>query len=485
MMAFVNASSTIGALASIQDDLHVAGSTLLWVTSSFTLALVSLVMPAGTLGELYGRRRLFVGGVVLFACGSLIGFLAGDVGVLIAGQVVMGVGAAAILPCGLAMVSTSFPDPAERTKAISVWASCAGLGLAVGPLVAGLLLTHFSWRSVYLPNLVLGIATAVLALFLLPESRHPSRRLDPLGVVLGTITVAAATFAIIQGGASGYAQPYILAAYAVTLVVGSLFLRVEANHRDPMLDLKLFRSASFSTVMLIAAAAMFGFVGIALLSVLQLQRVAGHDSLGAGIRLMPMMLSYVVVGALSARILRVAGFRLTLTAGLVLLGGGALALMWTDAGADYSRMWPGLLLAGIGSALLVAPSTAAAVNSVSPLQAGMASATVNLFRQLGAMLGPAVLGTIATSRFPALLSQRLVDEGVPRASAGELAAAAAHGQVPAGDGATLALLTRAVPEAYSEALHTSFLTGAVVLLVIAVFAAIFVRTASPSPIGSN
>jgi DHA2 family multidrug resistance protein-like MFS transporter len=481
MMAFVNASSTIGALASIQDDLHVAGSTLVWITSSFTLALVSLVMSAGTFGELYGRRLTYLLGTAVFTAGSATALTAGSAGALIVGQTVMGVGAAAILPSSLAIVSTTFHDPHERTGAISIWASCAGLGLAVGPLLAGVLLDHYSWHSVYLTNVVLGVVAVGLGALVLPESRHPSRQLDPLGVVLGTITVAAATYAIIEGGASGYAEPPILAAYAVAGLGAAAFLRVESRHHDPMLDLGLFRSASFTTVMLVGAATMFGFVGIALLTVLHLQRVAGYDALGAGVRLMPMMATYVVLSAFGARIVRRVGITVTLTTGLVLLGAGALTLSWNGATDGYSHLWPGLLLAGLGSALLVAPSTAAAVNSVTPLQAGMASATVNLFRQLGSMLGPAVLGTIATSRFPTLLADDLTDAGVPALSAGSVATSVSHGEPPSADAATLGLLPRAVPEAFTSALHAALVTGGITLLAIAALAALFVRHRQPAP----
>lgn len=475
MMAFINASSTIGALASIQDDLHVPGSTLVWVTSSFTLAVVSLVMSAGTFGELYGRRLTYLVGVAIFTSGSVTAAVAGSAGILITGQALMGVGAAAILPSGLAIVSTSFHDPHERTGAISIWASCAGLGLALGPLVAGFLLDHFSWHSVYLTNVVVGAVALVLGLLVLSESKHPARHLDPLGLLLGTVTVAAATYAIIQGGVSGYAEPSIVVAYAVTVAGAIAFLRVESTHHDPMLDLSLFRSASFTTVMVVGAAAMFGFVGIALLSVLHLERVAGYDALGAGVRLMPMMVSYVVFSAVGARLVRALGITATLTVGLVLMGAGALALLWSGADDGYSHVWPGLLLAGIGSALLVAPSTAAAINSVRPAQAGMASATVNLFRQLGSMLGPAVLGTIATSRFPHLLTDRLAASGVPAGSAEAAATSISHGQPPTAGGVTPELISHAVPEAFTSALHGGLITGGIVLLVVAVPAALFVR----------
>jgi EmrB/QacA subfamily drug resistance transporter len=480
MMVFVNASATLSALPYIQDDLHVSGSTLVWIPSAFTLAVVSLVMSAGTFGELYGRRLTYFVGIVLVVAGSATAFLAPDAGVLIAGQAISGVGAAAALPTGLAIVATNFHDPHERTGAISIWASTAGLGLAIGPIVAGLLLDHFSWHAVYATNVVLGFLAAVLTMILVAESKQPGRRLDPAGVVLGSLTIAAATYAIIEGGASGYGEPPIAAAYIVAVVGLALFVRVELRHHDPMLELRLFRSASFTAVMLIAASVMFGFVGIALLSVLYLERVAGLGALETGVRLMPMMASYVIVSAFAARVLRAAGLTVTLTAGLVLMGAGSLTLLWVGATSGYATMWPGLLLVGIGSALLVAPTTTAAVNSVPPTQAGMASATVNMFRQLGSMLGPSVLGTIAATQFPNRLVEELTRADVPADTASRLAAAVSQGRTQDIPESFAATVGSPIHEALTSALHLGWLVGGVVLLGMAIAAALFVRHRHPA-----
>jgi len=475
MMSFINASSTISALAPIQDDLHVTESTLVWVTSAFTIAMASLVLTWGTVGELYGRRIAYLSGVSLMAAGSLVAALAGNAAVLIAGQAVIGIGAAAALPSGLAIVSVTFTEPRERTSAISIWASCAGLGLAIGPLVSGYLLDRFSWHEVYLTNVVLGVIAAALAFLYVDESRHPSRHLDPLGLVLATITAGSATYSIIEGGSSGFGQPRVLVALAIFAVSFTVFLRVESTHHDPMLDLRLFRSPSFSAVMLVSCASMFGFVGLSLLSVLYLERVAAVGAFETGVLLMPMMATYVVFSAFAARVVGRLGFTAPITVGLLLMSAGAFALAGTTADGDYAGVWPGLTLAGTGAALLIAPSTAAAVNSVSPLEAGMASATVNTFRQLGSMLGPAVLGTIATSSFPRLLAADLTSEGLPAATARQVTDAIAHGSRPAGDPGLARIVGDAVPQALTSALHQGFLTGAVALLVTAGVAAIFVR----------
>ncbi|MEU0314130.1 MFS transporter [Nocardioides sp. NPDC006273] len=475
MMSFVNVSSTLSALSFIQQDLHISGTTLIWVSSAFPLAMVSMLMSAGTFGELYGRRRTYFAGVVLFGVGSLVAFLAGNAGVLIAGQAVMGLGAAAAMPTGLSIISNTFPDQHERVRAIGVWASTAGIGLAVGPLVSGALLDNFSWHSVYLINVVLAVVAAGLVPIFIAEGKHPGRRLDPVGIVLGTVTSAALAYAVIEGGSRGFATPSSIAAYVIVAVGLPAFVVVELRHRDPMLDLRLFRSASFAAIQLAAASAMFGFVGVSLLVILYLQRVAHLDAWSTGVHMLPWMLSFVVVSAVAARVVRAVGFAAALTAGLVLMGVGTLALLRVGIVDGYDAMWPALLALGIGSALLVGPSTAAAVNSVSSLQAGMASATVNTFRQFGAMLGTSILGTVAATRFPQNLTAELAEAGVGPGVADGVVAAAARGVRPEVPLVLRPLLDQAVPEAFTSALHLGFAVGGVVLLVAAIPTAIFVR----------
>ncbi|MFI5615157.1 MFS transporter [Amycolatopsis sp. NPDC051903] len=440
MMAFVNVSSTISALPAVQNDLHTSPSQLVWISSAYSLLVVSLVMSAGTLGDLVGRRAVFLSGVAVFAASSALAFFSGSAGALITAQALMGVGGAAILPASLSIVSHAFADPRERTGAISVWASCSGLGLAIGPLTAGVLLDDFGWHAVFLINVVLGLVALALTPSLVPESRYPSRRLDLGGVVLGTIVVASATYAIIEGASAGYTAGRIVAVYVVFAVSLVAFVRVELRHRDPMLDLRLFRSPSFSAVLGVAAATMFGFVGVALLSVLDLERVRELGALATGLRMLVMFGTYILVSAAAARLVRRVGFLAMLTGGLLIMGGGALLLLATGPYAGFERMWPGLLVVGIGSGLLVAPSTAAAVNSVPAGQAGMASAAVNMFRQLGSVLGPSILGTIVTTGF----SRTLVT-----------------GRSPA--------------EAFTSAVHTGLLVGGTTLLAVVVPTALFVR----------
>jgi DHA2 family multidrug resistance protein-like MFS transporter len=283
MMTFVNVSSTIGGLAIIQSDLHAGSAAAVWISSAYSLVVASLVLGAGTLADLIGRRLVFAAGATLFAVGSATAFASHSTPALIAAQVVMGVGGAMVLPAGLAIVSHAFADH-ERTEAISIWAGSSGLGLAVGPLVAGALLGTFSWHSIYMINVVLGAIALLGAVTLVAASRQPGRTLDPVGIALGTLAVGALTYAVIEGGASGYTAGPILVAYAVLAVSLVGFVWYEARHPDPMLDVTLFRSASFSAVMAAAAITMFAFTGTALVTVLYLQHVQETTPLGAGSR---------------------------------------------------------------------------------------------------------------------------------------------------------------------------------------------------------
>jgi predicted MFS family arabinose efflux permease len=412
----------------------------------------------------------------VFVLGSLTAFAAHSPGLLIAAQAVMGVGGAAVLPSSLSIVSHSFTDPHRRTSAIGTWASCSGLGLAVGPLGTGLLLEGFSWHAIYLINVVLGGIVLILAPIFVSESKHPTRHLDPAGVVLCTVTIAAATYAIIEGASAGYTSGRIIAMYAIAVIALVLFLVAESRHHDPMLDLRLFRSPSYVAVMGVATATMFGFVGISLLAVLYMENVQQLSALGTAVRLLAMFGTFVVISAFAGRLIRRVGFTVMLATGLALLGAGALTLLATGSGTGYGALWPGLLISGIGTALLTAPSAAAAVNSVPRLQAGMASSSVNMFRQLGSVLGPSVLGTIVTTRVPDYLRERLTAQGIPGPQATHIAAAAMQGASPASLPPALArTVTSSVAGAFTDAVHLGLLVGGITLLVMAIPAALFVR----------
>src|SRR4051812_6475137 len=272
MMTFLLITAATSALGPISDDLRVAPSTLVWIASAYTLLVASLVLTAGTLGNLYGRKRMFAAGVVVMMAGGLVVALSGSTGPVIAGQLVSGVGGALILPNSLAILGATFADPHRRTEVITAWAASSGIGLAIGPILAGVLLDHYSWHAVFLSNVALGLATLAVTLPAVRESRAPAS-LDVRGAVLGTITIAALVFGLIQGGHDGYTSTSILAAWAVAVVGAFCFVIAERRTTNPMLDLSLFSSRSFSAVMAVAAVSLFGFTGIAILTVLYYEKL--------------------------------------------------------------------------------------------------------------------------------------------------------------------------------------------------------------------
>ncbi|GAA2541493.1 MFS transporter [Winogradskya consettensis] len=433
MMTFVNITATVGSLSAIQADLHASATTIVWVTSAYSLVVAGLTLSMGTLGDLLGRRLVFLAGTAVLGAGSVLAFTAHSAGALIAAEAVMGAGGAMILPTSLTIVSHNFPDPHQRTEAISIWAGASGLGLAAGPIVAGALLEGFSWHSVFLANAVLAVVVLIVTPLLVAESRHLGRRLDVPGLLLATTTVTALTYAIIEGGHNGIGAGRVLTALAVFVVALALFVVVELRSADPMLQLRLFRSVAFSTAMLVAVAAMFGFGGVPLLVVLYVQRVQGASALDTGFQLLPLFVVYIAVSAVAARLARRVGLRVMLGGGLLITAAGAALLLITPAHQSYAHVWPGLVLFGLGEGLVLAPVTAAAVASVGAERAGMASAALNMFRQIGSVLGTSILGTILTSHFASKLAE-----------------------------------AEAPPTAFTESVHLGFAVAAVVFAVVSV-----------------
>ncbi|MFF0465654.1 MFS transporter [Streptomyces mexicanus] len=479
-MTFVNITATISSLGPIQSDLHLTATTLVWVTSAYSLAVAGLTLSAGTIGDLLGRRTVFLAGTAILGIGSLVCFFTDSSADVITGQAVMGVGGAMVLPNSLTVVSTSFHDARRRTEAISIWVGFSGIGLAAGPLIAGVLLAHFSWHSVFLVNAVISALVLLATPFFVVDTRHLGRRIDIPGVLLATVSVVALTYAVIQGSHVGYTNGHILTAWTFFLLGLVVFLVVESRSADPMLDLRLFRSVSFSTTMAVGAAGMFGFGGVPLIMVLYFERVQDTSALNTGWRLMPTLAVYVLVSAVAARLVARVGFKTMLSAGLVVTALGAVCLLATPANASYEAVWPGMVIFGLGEGLVLAPTTAAAVTSVGHDKAGMASAAVNMFRQLGNVLGTSIIGSLLTSHFAHILPQSLRRAGVPAPVAAHVAHAVSDGSsAHSPDGAEAAAIGHAIAHAFTDSVHIGLMVTAAVLIVVAIPAALFVIGRNP------
>jgi len=397
MMAFLNITQTVSVLGPIQQDLHASSAEFVWAASVYTMVVASLVLSAGTLGDILGRRAVFAAGTAAMGAGSVVVFLAtGPTGV-IAGQAMMGIGGAMILPNSLALVTHAFTDAHERTTAVSIWVAVSGVGLAIGPLTAGLLLEAFSWHSVFLVNIVLAVAVLLLTPGFVADSRHRGRHLDPPGLVLAIVAIASLNFAVIQGGHDGFGAAAVVAAFAVAVVAAIAYVGVEVRSRTPMLHLPLFRISSFSTANVVGFVGQYAFVGIAIAQTLYFVQVRDDSILAMGVHLLPLMAAYVVVSSVAARIVRRAGFKATIATGLLLTAAATLLMSGQQPTSSYVGIAVLLAMFGTGAGLLLPPSTATAVVSVPHQEGGMASGTVNMFRQVGGTLGASITGTILTS----------------------------------------------------------------------------------------
>lgn len=465
MMTFLLVTATISALSAIRDDLHVSPSALIWIPSAYTLVVASLVLSAGTLGNLWGRKRMFCVGVVVMIGGGLLAASAGTTAMVIAAQLVSGVGGALILPNSLAILGATFTDPHRRTEVITVWAASSGIGLAVGPLLAGVLLGHSGWQAVFVPNAVLGVITLLVAVPFAAESLALGGRLDIPGALLGTVTIASLVYALIQGGQNGYTSAPVVTSCLVAMAGVLAFVAVELRVAAPMLDVRLFTSRSFSAVMVIAAVALFGFTGVAVLVVMFYNNVQHLNALDTSWRMLPLFGVYVVSAYLTGRVIRRTGFKAPLTLGLLLCALAVLGLTTIGPDTPYSRVWPLFVLFGAACGLVIAPSTAAALVSVAPERAGMASGAVNTARQVGAVMGTALLGSLFTSRVAADLPHQLAAHGVPSAVRSSVEAAVASGSTGA----------RPLSSAGRAAIESAFTTG--IHAGLAVTAAVFLAAA--------
>jgi EmrB/QacA subfamily drug resistance transporter len=426
------------ALPTLARHLDADVSELQWVVDAYTLVFAGLLLPAGALGDRYGRRRTLLAGLVVFGLSSALAASAGAVGPLIAARAVMGAGAAFVMPATLSLLVSLFPDERERATATGIWAATAGLGVALGPIAGGLLLDRFSWGSIFLVNVPLCVVALVLGRRVVPESRDPvARRIDWAGAALSGAGLIALVWAIIEAPSAGWASPRVLLAGALAVGLLGAFVLQQRRVDDPLLDVRLFRNPRFSAASATIMVLFFALFGFLFLSTQYLQFVLGYSPSGAGVRVLPYAAAMIASAMLSAKLVASFGTRRVVTAGMLLFATGLAVAATVSADAGYGRLALAFVLLGAGMGLAGAPATESITGALPPERANIGSAVNDTTRELGGALGVAIVGSIMSSIFAAQLPAGVPGESLDAALAGAPAQVARDAFVQAMSGATI------------------------------------------------
>jgi EmrB/QacA subfamily drug resistance transporter len=383
------------ALPVIQHDLHATLSGLQWILDAYTLVVASLLMLSGSMSDRFGRRRVFQIGLVLFTTASLLCSMAHSIDQLIAFRALQGLGASMLNPVALSIIANAFPEPKARAHAVGIWGAVAGVSLAIGPLIGGALTQAVGWRSIFWINLPIGLAAVALAARFVPESKAlRARAFDPVGQLLVIVSLASLTSAVIEGPHTGWTSWRILGLFAATGVALAIFFFYEPRRKDPLVDLRFFRSIPFSSATLLALCAFASFAGFLFLNALYLEQARGFSAFHTGLYTLPLAIMMMVCAPLSGRLVGRHGPRPSLLgagAGLLL---STLMLTRLSIGTPVGLLLLAYALFGFGLGMVNPAITTSAVAGMPLSQAGVAAAIASTGRQVGAALGVAVAGTV-------------------------------------------------------------------------------------------
>ncbi len=456
------------AIPSLQRSLDATATDLQWIVDAYAIVFAGLLLTAGAIGDRFGRKRALLGGLAVFGAGASIGAFADSPPQVIAARIVMGVGAAFVMPSTLSLLTAVFP-PHERSKAIAVWAGFAGAGGALGPLVVGFLLTgwwvfpEFWWGSAFLVNVVAVAVVIVAVAIWAPESRdEASTPLDPVGAVFSMIGLAAVLYGIIEGPTKGWTSGPVLAAFAVGLVTLVAFVLWERRAEHPMLPMEFFRKRPFSIGAGVITFAFFVMFGFFFLLTQYLQLVRGYSPLDAGVATLPLPFTLILVSPRSAALAERLGTTTVIAFGFTFIVMGLIVMSLLEPSTPYIVIALGLVLLAMGMGITVAPATGSIMQSVPLNKAGVGSAVNDTTREVGGALGIAVLGSIATSVY-----RSNVDVGTLPAEPAAIASESIGGAVTIArevGGEAGAALVSSAGEAFTDAFTTTMAAGALVAL---------------------
>src|SRR6266540_4909620 len=400
-MVVLDATIVNVALPSIQRDLGLGEANLQWIVNAYTLVFGGFLLLGGRAGDLLGRKRVFLVGLVIFTVASLLDGLASSEGTLIGARALQGLGAALISPAALSIISTMFAEGAERARALGVWAAIAIGGSAVGLVLGGVLTQYFSWPWIFFVNVPVGVAAFLLSLRLVPESRdeHAHRSYDLAGAVTVTSGLMALVYAIVEAQSAGWGSARTLGFFAAAAVLLVAFVAVELRAKAPLVRLSIFRIRSLLTANVAMFLAMSGMFAMFFFNTLYIQRVLGYGPLTAGLAFLPFTAGIMVSASLASQFAPRIGVRPVAVAGFLLTAGGLVLLTLLPVHGSYlAHVLPALLLSALGMGAVFMPLTLIATTGLADEDQGLASGLFNTSQQVGGALGLAVLSTLATSK---------------------------------------------------------------------------------------
>jgi EmrB/QacA subfamily drug resistance transporter len=388
------------ALPTVARDLDATTTQLQWVVSAYTLVFASLQITAGGLGDRFGRKRWFLIGLAIFTATSLLAAFSQNIEMLILIRALQGLGAAFIMPLSLSLISAAFP-PEERGKAVGIWGAISVSGIALGPVVGGVLVEYASWHWVFLINVPIGILAFFVASAVVRESRDESGTVatDIPGTILVTAAIASLTWGLIEAGNRGWGDPLILTAFVASVVLGLAFVYVESKTEKPMVPLRFFRSGAFTGANLDSFMISFAIAGVAFFLTLYQQNIHNFSAVRTGLALLPMVVVTMVISPIAGGAINRIGPRRMITFGMIVTGLGVLLFLRAGVHASYLDIVPAFVVMGFGMSFIWAPMTTAVLNSVESDKSGVASAINGAIREIGTAFGIALLGTLANTTY--------------------------------------------------------------------------------------
>jgi EmrB/QacA subfamily drug resistance transporter len=445
------------ALPTIRRELDIRVSELEWIVTAYTLTFAAFILIGGKLADLLGRRLMFNVGLAIFTISSLLCGLAGSINLLLGARAIQGVGAAIMIPSTLSIVTATFP-PRQRGTAIGVWAGTAGMALAIGPLLGGILTQQLSWHWIFFVNVPVGVLAIVVSRIVIVESRDTSHEqgLDLPGLLSSGLSLFALTYALIEGDNKGWTSPLIIGLFVLSGVLMFVFIVLELRQRLPMLELSLFRIGNFVGSVLVALLVSLAMFGVFFFMSLYIQNIIGYSPTRAGASFLPMTVLVIIVAPFAGRYSDRIGSRWLMAGGMALVAVSLYLFSRVGLHTTYPQLLPAMIIGGIGMPMAMSPTTAAAMATVPVDKAGVGAGVLNSFRQVGGSLGIALLGAIMASQSSSFARNA---EAAYRAKVQKAAALGIHLPAPS------AQQKQAVAQqAFVHGLHNALLVAAAIAL---------------------